>query len=127
VTLRFPEWQRSAARDGVRDRRFAGLADHVHNDYLETLVERGLVGLASLLAPLAVLTVLAIRSPRPIAPVQVGALAAVAAGAACALVDFPLARPTELSWWWVAIAVALREAPPLGARIGRRASRLHVA
>ena len=45
VTLHFPDWQRQAARSGVRDRRFAGLTDHVHNDYLEALVERGLPGL----------------------------------------------------------------------------------
>jgi putative inorganic carbon (HCO3(-)) transporter len=114
VTARFPEWQRSAAREGVRDRRFAGLTDHVHNDYLESLVERGVPGLASLIAPLVVLTVLAARLPRPVAPVVAGAMAAVAAGAACAFVDFPLARPTELAWWWVAIAVAVRAMAAIG-------------
>jgi O-antigen ligase len=127
VMLRFREWQRSAAREGVRDRRFAGLTDHVHNDYLETLLERGLLGVVSLLAPLVVLAMLAVRSPRPIAPVQVGALAAVAAGAACALVDFPLARPTELAWWWVAIAVALRTASLPEVPDTRCSSRLHAA
>jgi O-antigen ligase len=122
VTLHFPDWQRNAARQGVRDRRFAGLTDHVHNDYIETLVERGLLGLVSLVAPLVVLALQAIRMPRPIAPVPAGAIAAVAACAACALVDFPLARPTELAWWWVAIAIALRTTPaPAGA--SNRASR----
>ena len=103
-----------AARDGVRDRRFAGLTDHVHNDYLEALVERGIPGLASLLAPLVAILVLAIRIARPMSPVLAGTMAAVAAGAACALVDFPLARPTELAWWWVAIGIALQvaSAPP---------------
>ena len=127
VTLRFPEWQRRAAREGVRDRRFAGLTDHVHNDYLETLVERGLLGLTSLLAPLVVLAVLAVRLPRPVTPVHAGAIAAVAAGAACALVDFPLARPTELAWWWVAIALALQATPPIGRAIEPSGSRLHDA
>jgi O-antigen ligase len=124
VALRFPAWQRSAAREGVRDRRFAGLTDHVHNDNLETLVERGLLGLTLLLAPLLVLAVTAARMPRPVAPVAAGAIAAVAAGAACALVDFPLARPTELAWWWVAIAIALQARPAAAAVAGAPASRL---
>jgi putative inorganic carbon (HCO3(-)) transporter len=110
VALRFPEWQRLAAREGVRDRRFAGLTDHVHNDYLEALVERGVPGLVTMVAPLAALLLLGFRVPRPVTPVLAGTAAAVAAGAACALVDFPLARPTELAWWWVAIAVALQAA-----------------
>lgn len=121
VTLHFPEWQRQAARDGVRDRRFAGVTDHVHNDYLEALVERGIPGLASLLAPLVALAVLAIRTARPVPPVLAGAIAAVGAGAACALVDFPLARPTELVWWWVAIASALQVASdPVVGRVDPR-------
>jgi O-antigen ligase len=108
VTLQFPRWQREAARDGVRDRRFAGLTDHVHNDYLEALVERGVPGLLSLLAPLIAVLVVAIRRARPASPVFAGATAAMVAGAACALVDFPLARPTELVCWWGAIAIALQ-------------------
>jgi hypothetical protein len=56
--------------------------------------------------------------------VHAGAIAAVAAGAACALVDFPLARPTELAWWWVAIALALQATPPIGRAIEPAGSRL---
>ncbi len=112
VTVRFSAWQRAAARDGVRDPRFAGLTDHVHNDYLEALVERGAFGLLSALAPLLAMLFLVGRLPRPVPSVAAGALAAVAAGAACALVDFPLARPTELTWWWLAIAVALHAVRP---------------
>ncbi len=110
VTARFSDWQRTAARDGVRDPRFAGLTDHVHNDYLEALVERGVFGLLSVLAPLVAAIVVVARRPRPLPSVTAGALAAVAAGAACALVDFPLARATELTWWWVALAVSLQPA-----------------
>ena len=108
----------------MRDRRFAGLTDHVHNDYLETLVERGLLGLSALVAPLVVLTVVAVRMRRRMSPVQAGAIAAVAAGAACALVDFPLARPTELAWWWVAIIVALGATPAASSGMRPDASRL---
>jgi putative inorganic carbon (HCO3(-)) transporter len=110
VERHFPGWQRGAAREGVRDRRFAGLTDHVHNDYLEALVERGVPGLVTLVAPLIALLVLVIRVPRPVTPELAGTTAAVAAGAACALVDFPLARPAELAVWWVAIALALQAA-----------------
>lgn len=113
VTVRFSAWQRAAARGGVRDPRFAGLTDHVHNDYLEALVERGVLGLLSVLGPLLATLVVVRRLPRPVPSVAAGALAAVAAGAACALVDFPLARPTELTWWWLAIAVSLHAARPM--------------
>jgi putative inorganic carbon (HCO3(-)) transporter len=114
VALRFPEWQRLAAREGLRDRRFAGLTDHVHNDYLEALVERGVPGLATLCAPVVVLLVLLLRLRRPVSPVLAGATAAVAAGAACALVDFPMARPAELALWWVAVVLALQGATDAG-------------
>lgn len=110
VALRFPEWQRAAAREGVRDRRFAGLTDHVHNDYLEAIVERGVPGLISLLAPLIALAWLAWRRPRPASSLFAGSIAAVAAASACALVDFPLARPSELTWWWVGLTLAWRVA-----------------
>jgi O-antigen ligase len=110
VTLMFAQWQREAARDGVRDRRFAGPTDHVHNDFLETLVERGLLGLAALFAPIAITVGLAVRAVRPVARPMAGACAAMAAVVACALVDFPLARPVELTWWWIAFAVACESA-----------------
>ena len=114
VAARFPAWQRRAAREGVRDPRFAGLTDHVHNDYLEALIDRGLPGLVALVAPLGVLLVLTARVPRPVVPLLAGAAAAVAAGAACALVDFPLARPAELTWWWVSMAMAMQVAAAPG-------------
>ncbi len=108
VTLHFPAWQRDAARTGVRDPRFAGPTDHVHNDYLEALIERGMPGLLALVLPLGFVLVRAVRCRRPASPLVAGSCAAVIAGAACAVVDFPLARPTELTWWWVALAVALQ-------------------
>ena len=60
-----------------------------------------------LLLPLALTILLVVRYARPVSPVLAGAAAAVAAGAACALVDFPLARPVELTWWWLALSIAL--------------------
>jgi len=110
VALQFPGWQRSAARQGLRDRRFAGLTDHVHNDYLEAVVERGVPGLLSCVVPLGLLVWLLVRVPRPAAPLIAGCCGALAAGAACAFVDFPLARPAELVWWWTAIAILMLDA-----------------
>jgi putative inorganic carbon (hco3(-)) transporter len=112
VPERFPDWQRHAAREGLRDRRFAGLTDHAHNDYIEALIERGVPGVLTLLVPLGLVGVAAWRSARPTSPVMAGACAAVTAGAACALVDFPLARPAELAWWWTSLAVAFETTRP---------------
>ena len=124
VALRFPEWQQAAAREGVRDRRFAGLTDHVHNDYLEALVERGVPGLLTMLAPLSALAWLGLRLSRPVTALLAGCVAAVVAGAACALVDFPLARPVELTWWWLGITLAWRLARPDDAHVA--SARRHV-
>lgn len=122
VELRFPAWQRTAARGGVRDPRFAGLTDHVHNDYLEALVERGVPGLLTLLLPIAAVGAGAVRVGRQASPVLAGTAAATAAGAACALVDFPLARPAELAWWWLAVVLALQVAAPASPRASRSAA-----
>lgn len=105
VALRFVDWQHEADDRGVSDKRFRGVTDHVHNDYLEALVERGVPGLLALLAPLVSTWLLVWRRGRPAAPVTTACAAAVMAGAACAVVDFPLARPVELVWWWTAVAV----------------------
>lgn len=110
VALRFPDWQREADAAGHRDIRFRGITDHVHNDYLEALVERGIIGLCTLIAPLACVVGTAMRR-HPYPPLEVGALASVLALATCALVDFPLARPVELAWWWLAIGLVLTPDP----------------
>lgn len=112
VALRFVDWQHEADDRGVSDKRFRGVTDHVHNDYLEALVERGLPGLLALLAPLVSTWALVWRRPHPAAPVTAACAAAVMAGAACAFVDFPLARPVELVWWWTAVAVVHVECGP---------------
>jgi putative inorganic carbon (HCO3(-)) transporter len=73
--------------------RFAALQDHAHNDWLEALVERGLVGLSALVLLFAVSLRRAWRSPAPLATATVAALVVTAARAA---LDFPLARPADL-------------------------------
>lgn len=106
VALRFAGWQQEADARGVRDPRFRGLTDHVHNDYLEALVERGVPGVLTLLAPLVgTCLVVGRRRQQQDAPLRAACAASVVAGAACAVVDFPLARPVELVWWWTAVAL----------------------
>lgn len=111
LELRFPQWQREAAARGLRDERFLGLADHVHNDYLEALVERGIGGLATVLAVLACGWRAARARVRPVPPLVAASLAALVAGGACAFVDYPLARPVEVTWWWLALAMILVASP----------------
>ncbi|MBL8141163.1 MAG: O-antigen ligase family protein [Acidobacteria bacterium] len=114
--LRFPEWQRAAAARGQRDARFLGLTDHAHNDYLEALVERGVPGLLALVGALGCACRTARTLPRPVPPVVAAALASIVAGAACAIVDFPLARPVELAWWWLALVIILARHPAFPSR-----------
>lgn len=113
VALRFADWQHEADARGVSDRRFRGLTDHVHNDFLEALVERGLPGMLTLVAPLLSAWLVAWRRRRPATPLLAACVAAVVSGAACAFVDFPLARPVELVWWWTAVALVHAEGGPV--------------
>lgn len=109
VSIRFAAWQQEADTRGVSDPRFRGLTDHVHNDFLEALVERGLPGVLTLIAPLVSTWLVARRRRRAGTALVASCAAAVVSGATCALVDFPLARPVELVWWWTAVALVLSE------------------
>lgn len=73
--------------------RFAGMQDHLHADWLEVLVERGLAGLLSLALLFAVAARQAWGSRTALATATVAALAV---SATRALADFPLARPADL-------------------------------
>ena len=103
VVLRWPAWEldRWRARCGTDpgcvaahpESRFAGLQDHLHNDWLERLVESGIAGLLALVALLAVAFLAAWRSGTL---EGVGVAAALASLAARSTVDFPLQRPADL-------------------------------
>ena len=70
--------------------RFAGLQDHLHADWLEWLLERGLLGLSALALALGAPVLAAWRAR------DTFLLAAIAALLTRSLVDFPLQRPADL-------------------------------
>lgn len=105
--LRFAEWETAYLRlsPETENRRFAGLQDHAHNDYLEIIVDHGLFGLAAFILML-VLLVPAFRGTRnPRGRFEDGIIAAIIALLAVALVDFPLHRPAELYLLWALAAL----------------------
>lgn len=102
----FPTWETRYWHDRQEngDRKFAGIEDHAHNDYLELLADYGAVGLLGFLGVIAVF-LWAIRHETK-ADVA-GASAGVVALCAISLVDFPLMRPAETFLLWTLIAVAV--------------------
>jgi hypothetical protein len=93
-------WASGAERDEARP--FAAAQDHLHDDWLEGAIERGLPATLILL----LLAGLAIHRASTRAP---AAAAGIAALAARALFDFPLARPAELTLFAVLIALTCQE------------------
>jgi putative inorganic carbon (HCO3(-)) transporter len=94
-------WERGASAE---QQRFVAVQDHAHFDYLEWLLELGLVGtVPRLLLLLAALW----AGRRAVEARDRAVIAALAALAARALTDFPLARPAELCLFVVLIALAL--------------------
>jgi putative inorganic carbon (hco3(-)) transporter len=116
----YPGWERASrsgsgsgsssfSASGAAISPFAGPQQHAHNDYLEALIERGVAG------PVTILSILATcfwngwrrrtRASRQEAGLLAGTLAMMAAIAAIALVDFPLVRPAEATFWWCGVAL----------------------
>jgi O-antigen ligase len=103
VVLHWPAWEleRWRARCGVDpacvaahpEARFTGVQDHLHDDWLETLLDAGIVGLVALLALFGTAFAAALRSR---SPEGLGIASGLAALAARATVDFPLQRPADL-------------------------------
>jgi putative inorganic carbon (HCO3(-)) transporter len=112
VTL-WPAWEAEHWARGATagQERFAAPQDHAHLDYLEWLLELGLVGTL----PRFLLLLAALHAGRQVEDARGRALiAALAALAARALTDFPLMRPAELCLFAVLTALALcgaRRAP----------------
>lgn len=107
----WPAWEAAYWEAGApeAERRFAAPQNHAHDDYLEWLLELGLVGTL----PRVLLLLAALHAGRH-APDARGqaTTAALAALGARALVDFPLSRPAELCQFAVLIVLSLRNRSP---------------
>jgi len=95
-----------ACVEAHREGRFTGRQDHLHADWLELLIERGVTGVIAVLVLVGVGFRGAAAQPGPRAAALAGALTAAAARASF---DFPLARPADLVL--LALAVALATTP----------------
>ncbi len=103
VALHWPAWEleRWRARCGTDpacvaghpEARFIGVQEHLHDDWLERLLETGVVGLVTLLALFGTAFVAALRSRNL---EGLGVASGLASLAARATVDFPLQRPADL-------------------------------
>ena len=98
TVLAWPTWELSFWKERCADAacvaadprgRFAALQDHVHSDFVEVLLERGLLGLLALLLALGAPLRAAWRNN----PLLFAAMMTILTRA---LVDFPLHRPAEL-------------------------------
>jgi len=115
VVLHWPRWElaRWKARCGEDpacvaanpESRFAGLQDHLHDDWLERLLEGGVLGLVALLALFITALAAALRSGTL---EGLGVAAGLASLAARATVDFPLSRPADLVLLGVLVGAAAR-------------------
>jgi len=105
---RYPKWETEWAASKPRDQarmRFLGYQEHAHNDWLEILVEQGIIGVVLLaLILLGVWRMLRTRTP-PLSPLVMGGVAAVAVFVGIACVDFPFHRPAESFVFWTLLAI----------------------
>lgn len=105
--VQFAGWQSDWLRarpSGADDARFAGPADHVHNDYVEFWVEYGPVGLGAFLT-LSVWLASGARKGWEFPSADAGVWGGVACLAAAACVDFPFHRPAEWGLYWILLAI----------------------
>ena len=103
VVLHWPGWEleRWRGRCGADpacvaahpEARFVGVQEHLHDDWLERLLEAGVLGLVALLALFGTAFVAAVRSGTL---EGLGVACGLASLAARATVDFPLQRPADL-------------------------------
>lgn len=102
--MRFAQWETAFMRANPEspDLAFSGFQDHAHNDYVEFLVDYGIVGLCAFF--LAVGFAMPHLKCRARSLWEIGTGASVVALLAVAGVDFPLHRPAELFLFWTQLA-----------------------
>jgi O-antigen ligase len=115
---KYIEWETLYWREGrgyTNQRTFAALQAHAHNDYLETIVDRGFIGLSSLVSLLGSFLYSAFRQTKTTgSELLAGASAGVVALTLVAVVDFPFQRPAELFLLWTLMAVGYLAGLPSG-------------
>jgi O-antigen ligase len=106
VAVQYPRWEADRLRQGVDEdvRRYAAPQRHLHNDYLEALIDLGVPGTVAWVCVIAVAVAGGLRARGDSVHDIVGSGAGVAALAVVALVDFPFARPVELFVFWTLAA-----------------------
>jgi O-antigen ligase/polysaccharide polymerase Wzy-like membrane protein len=112
---RFAVWQAEWLQAHGREpgaARFAGPVDHVHNDYLEFLVDLGPLGLLALVsfAGCALARHCHGQGP-PFDTIESAAVVGAATLCTIAAVDFPFHRPAEWSLLWLFLGILASRIP----------------
>lgn len=81
---------------------------HAHNDYLEFLIELGVVGTLLLFSIPGYFFWVIVRSPRWKDPVTLILLAGLGSTMAHALIDFPFRNPAVLTTWFALLAITAK-------------------
>jgi O-antigen ligase len=104
-SLRYAQWETDHIRENPQgpDAAFFGIQDHAHNDYVEFLVDYGIVGLCAFFAAIGLAASSLFR--RSLSPLEHGIGASLLVFLAVAAVDFPLHRPAELYLFWTQLAL----------------------
>ncbi len=105
VASLYPRWEADHLRRGLNEdaRRYAAPQRHLHNDYLETLINLGLPGALAWASVIAAAVASGLRERGDSVHDRAGS-AGIVALAVIALVDFPFARPVELFVFWTLAA-----------------------
>jgi O-antigen ligase len=106
VASQYPRWEADRLRQGLDEdvRRYAAPQRHLHNDYLEALIDLGAPGALAWLCVIVSAAAASLRAPGHSVQDIAGAGAGIVALAVVALVDFPFARPVESFVFWTLVA-----------------------
>jgi O-antigen ligase len=104
-SLKYAQWETDHIRKNPEspDAAFWGIQDHAHNDFIEFLVDYGIVGVCAFSLVIILLARPLIR--RSLSLLEKGIGASLTVLLAIAIVDFPLHRPAELYLFWTLLAL----------------------
>jgi O-antigen ligase len=104
-SLKYAQWETDYIRKNPEspDAVFFGIQDHAHNDYIELLVDYGIVGVCAFSLVIILLARPLIR--RSLSLLEKGIGVSLIVLLSVAIVDFPLHRPAELYLFWTLLAL----------------------